>query len=168
MDEEIKPVSDKRKKDLNSSMTERDLIAREKRKQENLEKKRNIRRVNYGKMVAGREKGKDKKKIAALNGNPAEQLQLIIANLLKDLIAATQPGAIGAVRWDNAELRKIRKDQMGDIKDQITIIKQLKELMVSLEEESSKGKTPTLSEENIIQLEDAREALKRLGVKHDI
>ena len=99
-------------------------------------------------------------------GTKAQQIDFIIGKFIKQLIEENTGKGLLDVDYTNKEMVTRRKDQMGIIRDHITLIKQLTDVRELLNEEDQSGNKQNLqSVENILLMDEAQDMLAQAGIK---
>lgn len=99
-------------------------------------------------------------------GTKSQQIDFIIGKFIRQLIEENTGKGLLEVDYTNKEMVTRRKDQMGIIRDHLTLIKQLKDVRELLAEEDASGDKQNLqSVENIMLFGDAKEMLAKAGIK---
>ena len=99
----------------------------------------------------------------------AEKLEITRKQILDRLIKETSRAYITDVDWEYPESAKKRKMQLSNVKDLIVIVRQLGEVIADcIRDEERNEEAEVLSSENVTKLEDARKALKQVGIKADL
>ena len=99
-------------------------------------------------------------------GTKSQQIDFIIGKFIRQLIEENTGKGLLDVDYTNKEMVTRRKDQMGIIRDHITLIKQLTDVRELLSEEDKNGDKQNLqSVENLMLMGDAKEMLAKAGIK---
>jgi hypothetical protein len=96
-----------------------------------------------------------------------QKLQMILRNMLTTLIE--DAAALQNVNdWANDRQQKMRRAQLSNIRDLMSVIKGLREMLADLYvQEEGSDKAPLLTAENVELLDEARKKLKKAGMKFD-
>lgn len=101
--------------------------------------------------------------------NTSRQLDLLVTQMLKQFVDEMRGRPLVEYQVESKDSRLVRKEQLGIINSTIQTIRQLRELSQTLADDESDGKVENLeTPENLIMLDEARDLLKKAGVKADI
>lgn len=159
--EEIEQVAPKRKGNYRTAANreEREIKQAEEREQRRIELKsrgnerrsRTMNELQYPELKTG---------------TKSQQIDFIIGKFIRQLIEENTGKGLLDVDYTNKEMVTRRKDQMGIIRDHITLIKQLTDVRELLSEEDKNGDKQNLqSVENLMLMGDAKEMLAKAGIK---
>ena len=99
----------------------------------------------------------------------AEKLNFAVKQLLDRLIDESRRGAVTDIDFFDKESVLRRKAQLNNIKDLITIVRQMKELAAEISDtESAEEEQQALDASNVKLLKDAKKHLAAVGIKADI
>ena len=116
------------------------------RNKEKNKKNRTYVATRRRKTVLDKDKYKDK--------NDIEKLEVVVTSLIENLIEDSKLENINKVDWLCPESRSVRKAQLSNVKDQISIVKSLKDLLLELQDADKTKSARILNDRNVITLID--------------
>lgn len=95
----------------------------------------------------------------------SERLNIALKQLLDRLIKESASGYIEDVDWRDDESVKRRKASLSNVKDLLSIVKQMKDLISEVrDDEADDEKTEAIVAQNVTLIEEARKSLLKVGV----